>query len=162
MARNRFKTEERFRNPGLIALLGLMTLLLVNHLFTRFTGSWYDIGVSSLIAVLIAGGWYAVFSTRLRIKVSRKYLKVRAKGLIGPRLKLAKKDMVDCTFIDVKGLARWSGALAHPSSDFQSIDFGGRGGLYVSMRDGRSYFIGSDDLFARRHDIRLPTTAVAS
>lgn len=162
MTTPRFKTEERLRNPGLIALLALMTLLLANHLFTRFTGSWYDIGVSSLIALIIIGGWYAVFSTRLRIKVSRKYLKVRAKGPIGHRIKLAKKDMVDCTFIDVKPSARWSGALTHPASDFQCIDFGGRGGLYVSMRDGRSYFIGSDDLFAQRHDIRLPTTAIAS
>ncbi len=159
-----YKEEQRFRNPGLIALLGLMSFLVIYRLgLSAVEGP--DVRVLSItagIALLIGAAWYALFRSRLRIKVNDKCLKVKLKGLIGGRLKLPTCDMVDCTFVDVAPSARWSGVLAHPSSDFSSIDFGGRKGLYIRMRNGQSYFIGSDGLFARRDELPLPTPAQAS
>ncbi|NJB86009.1 hypothetical protein GGR26_001777 [Lewinella marina] len=164
MAKTYFKEEQRFRNPGIIALLLLMSsLVLYRVVVTIFNGvTVYDTTVTGLIALFVALGWYGVYSSRLRIKVSKKHLKVRTRGLVGSRLKLPTKEMADCSFVDVTPSARWSGALVDPSSRFQCIDFGGRRGLCIRMRDGRSYFIGSDGLFEQRHDIPLPTHASAS
>ena len=159
-----YKEEQRFRNPGLLALLALMSFLVLYRLgLSLIEGPDVRVlAITAAIALVIGAAWYAVFRSRLRIKLSDKCLKVKLKGLIGGRLKLPTSDMVDCTFVDVAPSARWSGVLAHPSSDFSSIDFGGRKGLYVRMRNGHSYFIGSDDLFERRDELPLPTPARAS
>ncbi|WP_116125381.1 hypothetical protein [Lewinella sp. IMCC34183] len=159
-----YKEEQRFRNPGFIALLSLLSLLVFYRTVVTFSNgvTLYDFLITGLIAGLLALGWYSVYATRLRIKVSKKYLKLKTKGLIGRKVKLRKSEMEDCSFVEVAPSARWSGALADPTSDFRCIDFGGRRGLCVRMRDGRTYFITSDDLFAQRHDIALPTPAQAS
>lgn len=164
MPKTYYKEEQRFRNPGFIALLVLMScLVLYRIVITFFNGiTIFDAVVTGTIAALLCLGWYGVYSSRLRIKISKKYLKVRTKGLIGNRVKLPTAEMADCSFVDVNPSARWSGALIDPSSRFHCIDFGGRRGICIRMRDGRSYFIGSDDLFARRNDIPLPTHASAS
>ncbi|THH34909.1 hypothetical protein [Neolewinella litorea] len=164
MPKTYFKEEQRFRNPGFIALLLLMSVLVLYRIvITFFNGiTTYDAAITGCIALLLALGWYGVYSSRLRIKINKKYLKVRTKGIIGSRVKLSTAEMADCSFVDVTPSARWSGALIDPSSRFRCIDFGGRRGVCIRMRDGRSYFIGSDDLFARRHDIPLPTHAHAN
>ena len=156
-----YKEEQRFRNPGLIALLGLLTVLVVYRAAVAFADgiTFFDVAATGLIALLLGAGWYMVYTTRLRIKVSKKYLKLKTKGPIGSRLKLRKSEMEDCSFVEVAPSARWSGALADPTSDFRCIDFGGKGGLCIRMRDGRAFFIGSDDLYERRHEVALPTHA---
>ncbi len=164
MPNNSFKEEQRFRNPGLIALLLLLTTLVLYRTALVLAGgiTAFDAVATGIIALCLGAGWYMVYATRLRIKIGKKYLKLKTKGPIGSRLKLRKADMEDCSFVEVTPSARWAGALADPTSDFLSIDFGGRGGLCVRMRDGKCYFIGSDDLFQRRHEVSLPTHAQAS
>ncbi len=159
-----YKEEQRFRNPGLLALLALMSLLVLYRLGLSLTqgADLRVLAITGAIAAVVAAAWLVVYRSRLRIKVNDKCLKLKLKGLIGGRLKLSTCDMVECTFVDVAPSARWSGVLAHPASDFNCIDFGGRKGLCVVMRDGQSYFIGSDDLFARRADIPLPAPARAN
>ena len=159
-----FRSESRLRNPGLIALLGLMTLLLIYHILVVLIvrPTTFDAGVTLLIAALIGLGWYAVARSRMKIKISKKYLKLRVKGLVSRRLKLPVKEIADCTFVDVPAASRWSGSLTHPAGDFRNFDFGGRGGVCIQMRDGRSYFISCDELFARRHDTSLQGLAHAS
>ncbi|MCP9234891.1 hypothetical protein [Lewinella sp. JB7] len=159
-----YKEEQRFRNPGLLILLFLMTGLVGYRIgMSVFAGAdareW---AMTGLIALAIATGWYMVYRSRLRIKINDKHLKVRLKGVLGRKLKLPTSEIVDCKFVDVAPSARWSGALAHPSSSFSCIDFGGRRGVCIRMRNGQTYFIGSDELFARQHDIPLPTHAHAS
>lgn len=164
MSATAYKEEQRLRNPGLIALLTLLTALVIYRTVVTYangaTGA--DLLATGLIALVLGLGWYAVYSMRLRIKVGKKNLKIKTKGLLGPHLKLRKSEMADCRFVEVPPSARWSGALADPNSDFRCIDFGGKHSLCVRMRDGRFYCITSDDLFARRHDIALPTPAQAS
>ncbi|PPK85281.1 hypothetical protein CLV84_2173 [Neolewinella xylanilytica] len=154
MPKTIYKEEQRFRNPGLLALFALMTLLLCYRIGIELINgaTTFDVVVTALIAIAIGFCWYGVYQTRLKIKINRKHLKVKMKGLIGRRLKLRTDKMTCCDFVDVSPSARWSGLFANPSSDFRSIDFGGRRGLFVEMEDGRSYFIGSDDLFERQHE----------
>ena len=164
MPKTIYKEEQRFRNPGLLALFVLMTALLVYRIGIEFTGgtTLFDVIVIAAIALAIGICWYGVYQSRLKIKINKKHLKVKMKGLVGRRLKLRTDEMTCCDFVDVSPTARWSGLFANPSSDFQSIDFGGRRGLFVEMEDGRSYFIGSDDLFARQPDIPFQASAPAS
>ena len=164
MPKTIYQGEQRFRNPGLLALFALMTLLLLYRIVIEIsTGSTrYDVVVTAGIAVIIGLCWYGVYRSRLKIKVNKKHLKVKMKGLVGRRLKLRTDEMTCCDFVDVAPSARWSGLFANPSSDFRSIDFGGRRGLYVEMEDGRSYFIGSDDLFERQPELPFPARAQAS
>ena len=115
-----------------------------------------------IIALFIGAAWYFMFRSRLRIKVTARYLKVRTGGIFRRRLKLPLAEVENCTFVEVPPAARWSGALTHPASNFTTIDFGGRRGLCIRMRDGQSYFIGSDALYARRHEVPLPTPGLAS
>jgi hypothetical protein len=164
MPNSKFHSESRFRNPGLIALLALMTILVVYHIAVILVHkpSVFDAVVTSIITVLIGLGWWAVAQSRMKIKVSKKYLKLRVKGLIGRKLNLPLRDIVDCKFVNLSSSARWSGSLASPSAEFKSFDFGGRGGVVIEMRDGQTYFIGCDELFARRHDKQLQKLASAS
>ncbi|MBB4079808.1 hypothetical protein GGR28_002435 [Lewinella aquimaris] len=159
-----YKEEQRLRNPGLIALMILMTGLVGYRVaLLGFGGaSARQLVITGLIALLVAGCWYAVYRSRLRIKINDKHVKVKMKGVLGRQLKLPTADIVDCTYVDVAPSARWSGALTHPSSTFSCIDFGGRRGICIRMRNGHTYFIGSDDLFERQNDIPLPTHAAAS
>ena len=164
MPKTCFRDEQRLRNPGLITLLLLFSVLTVYRLIVlTITGfNPTETLALGLIAALVGLGWYFVYRTRLRIKVSARYLKVKTKGILLRKLKLPTRDMVDCTFVDVPPAARWAGELTHPASDFTSIDFGGRRGLCVRMRDGRSYFIGSDALYAQRDQLPLPGPVLAS
>ncbi len=164
MSKTIYKEEQRFRNPGLLALFGLMTLLLFYRIGVQILSgaTILDVVVTGMIALAIAVCWYGVYQSRLKIKINKKHLKVKMKGLIGRRLKLRTDKMTCCDFVDVSPSARWSGLFANPSSDFNSIDFGGRRGLFVEMEDGRSYFIGSDDLFERQHEIPFQSPAQAS
>lgn len=164
MPKSNFRTESRFRNPGLIALLVLMTLLLVYHIAAILVvaPSVFDAVVTSIITVLVAFGWVAVARSRMKIKVSKKYLKLRVKGLISRKLNLPLRDIVDCKFVNLSSSARWSGSLASPNAEFKSFDFGGQGGVCIEMRDGQTYFISCDELFARRHDKQLQKLASAS
>ncbi|WP_116107035.1 hypothetical protein [Lewinella sp. IMCC34191] len=164
MPKTIYKEEQRFRNPGLIALFALMTLLLFYRIGIELVSgsTTFDVIVTALITLGIAFCWYGVYHSRLKIKINKKHLKVKMKGLVGRRLKLRADKMTCCDFVDVSPSARWSGLFANPSSDFSSIDFGGRRGLFVEMEDGRSYFIGSDDLFERQHEIPFQTTGQAS
>ena len=164
MPKSSVRIEQPFRNPGFIALLILLSGLLIYRFVLLFLSgaTVFDVVILSLITALVAAGWYLVPRSSLRIKVSTRYLKVKTKGLLRRKLKLPLADVVECTFVRVDPAARWSGALAHPASDFTTIDFGGRHGLCVRMRDGQSYFIGSDALYARRHEVPLPTPGLAS
>ena len=164
MATVYLKGETRLRNPGFIALLLLMSGLLVYHIvaISIVRPSLLDACVTAIIALGLGMGWYALFSSRLKVKFDSKHLKLRTRGLIGRRLKLRTRDMVSCSVVDVPPSARWSGSLAHPTSDLTCFDFGGSKGLCIRMRDGRSFFVSSDDLFARRRDIPFPTSAAAS
>lgn len=164
MPKTIYKGEQRLRNPGLLALFTLMTLLVCYRIGIELTygASTFDVIVTALITVGIGLCWYGVYRSRLKIKINDKHLKVRMKGVIGRRLKLRTDEMTCCDFVDVAPSARWSGLFANPSSDFHSIDFGGRRGLFVEMEDGRSYFIGSDDLFDRQHEIPFQVPAQAS
>ncbi|CAH1001467.1 hypothetical protein LEM8419_02370 [Neolewinella maritima] len=164
MASTCFREEQRFRNPGLLALLGLFSVLAVYRLTVLLVvgATVAQLAVLALIGAVIGVAWYFVLRSRLRIKVSARHLKVKTKGILLHKLKLPTKDMVDCTYVDVAPGARWSGTLTHPASDFTSIDFGGRRGICVRMRNGKSYFIGSDELYARRDELPLPTPDPAS
>ncbi len=164
MPKPKLRIEQPFRNPGFIALLVLLSGLLIYRFALLFLsgGTVTDLIVLGSITLFLGAAWYFMFRSRLRIKVTARYLKVRTGGMFRRRLKLPLAEVEDCSFVEVGPAARWSGALAHPAADFTNIDFGGRRGLCIRMRDGQSYFIGSDALYARRHEVPLPTPDLAS
>ena len=159
MAATTFRDEQQLRNPGLLALLLLFSLLMLYRLAVSLQQpavAGRDMLALAAIASLLAVGWYLVYRSRLRIKVSPRCVKVKFRGMLGRKLKLPVRDMVACHYVDIPPAARWSGDLAYPVADLTCIDFGGRRGLCVSMRDGQSYFIGSDALYNMRHELPLP------
>jgi len=162
MATRKYKEDQRFRRWD---VLGFIAFLLALALFRFIEGfylrDWQEFSIAILCISLLGIALYFLLSIRLIIKIDEQKISYRYYPLHLKKRKIKWEEIEQCELIDTPVASELSGWAVRFASDEKMFSVSGRRGLYLQLKDGREFFIGSKHLGELRNWLKSEGRLVA-
>ncbi len=158
MAKVVFQDTQRYHQPFIFGLLGILGMLVVFRLVQD--GLQGQLGLQVIfgcVAILasVAGAWWYLNRLRFTVRISKKKIILSTNGTFSRKHKIPLKKVKQIDFVRFSPASLWSGWMVHLPSQFRSYDFGDRCAMHVEMKNGEEFLIFSDKLYQERSALSL-------
>lgn len=147
MGTRKYVEDQRFRRWDVLAfvtfLLALAIFRFIEGLYLR---DWQEFAVAILCSSLLGITLYFLLSIRLIVKIDENKISYRYYPLHFRKHKIKWEEIEQCELVDTPVASELSGWAVRFASDEKMFSVSGRRGLYLQLKDGREFFIGSKHL----------------